>query len=160
MDLKDAAYHTVHDCSGGAEVLALRLGKGYKTLLKEVSPTGGEAAKFGLLDASKIMALTKDFRILHAMCLVHGFLAVPLPHLENDDGPCAKSVAQLAGTFAELMSEVAEDLADNAVSDNEVRDIEEVCGRLMVHVQQLLQQVMAMNQVLKARHAPEMRGQE
>ena len=155
MNIKDAAYHTVHDFPGGAEVLALRLGKAHKTLLKEVAPGPLDSAKFGLLDANKAMAMSRDFRILHAIAAEHGFMAVPLPSFDHDASPStaavAAAVATLASEFASLMGEVAQDLGDNTVTDNELRRIEQSCGHLVAGVQRLLQHVGAMNLDMKRR---------
>jgi hypothetical protein len=159
MNIKDAAYHTVHDFPGGAEVLALRLGKAHKTLLKEVAPGPLDSAKFGLLDANKAMAMSRDYRMLHAIAVEHGFMAVPLPSFEHDASPgtaaVATAVATLAREFAGLMGEVVQDLADQTVTDNELRRIEQSCGHLVAGVQRLLQHVGAMNLDLKRRRGIE-----
>ena len=61
----DAAYHTVHDYPGGAPALAARLGKRPAVLCHEVAPGPSNAsAKFGLMDAMRIMAMTGDHRVL------------------------------------------------------------------------------------------------
>ena len=80
---------------------------------------------------------------------------MPLPRFDHDASPStaavAAGVATLASEFASLMGEVAQDLGDNTVTDNELRRIEQSCGHLVAGVQRLLQHVGAMNLDMKRR---------
>lgn len=163
MNVIDAAYSTVHDYPGGAEALGPRLGKRGTSLSAEVRPrqpvvhalddgAAASGAKLGLLDALKVMQMTADYRMLYSMAAeLHHFPPVPMPELEGSELPCAYAVSRVAAEFGLLMSEVAEDLRDGSVSDNELRRIEKAWGLLVASGQQLLQQLGRMNAQQRAK---------
>lgn len=149
MNLLDAAYNVVHDYPGGAQSLAPRMGKSPTTLAHEVSATG--AAKLGLLDAAKITHLTGDLRVLEAFAGNVGQMLVPLPFLVavgSDD--CMLALADTAKEFGELCREVAADLADGVISDNELKRIDKEMGLLIATVHALREALAARNQATKA----------
>ncbi|MDO9235984.1 MAG: hypothetical protein Q7U28_08130 [Aquabacterium sp.] len=149
MNLRDAAYNVVHDYPGGAQSLAPRLGKGSTYLSAEVAGMG--TAKLGLLDAEKITQLTGDRRILVAFATNCGQMLVPLPDasaLPNDD--CMMRLADSAREFGELCKEVAGDLVDGEINDNELGRIDKECGQLIASVHALRESLAARNQAAKA----------
>ncbi len=124
--------------------LAPRLGKTHQALSAEVR--GAQGFKLGLLDAMSIQMLTGDKAILYAMAAELGEMCIPLPqNLIPDASPCAARVSLMAQDFAALMGELAADLADGVISDNELARIEERCGELIAAVQGMLKHVAAMN---------------
>ncbi len=136
MDLIDVAFNVVHDYPGGAVSLAPRVGKNHTTLCHEVSRTG--AAKLGLADAEKITLRTGDLRVLQAFALNCGQMLVPLPVLPDgvaDD--CMARLGVIAKEFGELCAEVASDLADGGISDNELGRIDRASGELIASVHAL-----------------------
>lgn len=150
MNLLDAAYNVVHDYKGGAASLAPRLGKASTYLSAEVSATG--TAKLGLVDAEKITHLTGDLRILVAFATNAGQMLVPLPQagdLPKDD--CMLRLADSAKEFGELCAEVAGDLADGEVNDNELTRIDRECGQLIASVHALRESLALRNAVCKLR---------
>lgn len=144
MDIRDAAYHTVHDYPGGASALALRLGKSCTTLNHEVKPPAGSSAKLGLLDAVKIMEMSGDHRVMHAIAARLGQMVIPLPQLDADS-PGANHLADVAREFAEVMQEVALGAADGRISDNERARIERSWGELLVAGQRMLAHFASLN---------------
>ena len=71
MNILDAAYNTVHDYRGGANSLASRMGiKSPAVLNSKVNPNT-DTHHLSLLEASKLMALTGDYRILQSLSLIH-----------------------------------------------------------------------------------------
>lgn len=149
MNLRDAAYHVVHDYPGGASSLAPRLGKSATYLSSEVAGTG--TAKLGLLDAETITHLTGDLRILAAFAGNAGQMLVPLPlsgTLPQDD--CMLRLADSAKGFGELCKEVAGDLADGDISDNELIRIDRECGQLIASLHALRGSLATRNQAGKA----------
>jgi hypothetical protein len=145
MNIFDAAYSTVHDYPGGAQALGPRIGKLGTSLSAEVKPGPLSTAKFGLADALKIQALSGDHRILSAMAAELGYMLLPLPGLDDAGTPCGRAMALVAKDFGELMGELAEDIADGVVTDNELRSIETCWGRLVAGGQLLLRQLGRMN---------------
>jgi hypothetical protein len=105
-------------------------------LAHELNGTG--AAKLGLLDAEKITLRTGDLRILQAFALNCGQMLIPLP--EQVDDKAADCMARLAATareFGDLCSEVAGDLVDGAITDNELARIDRESGELMASLRAL-----------------------
>lgn len=152
MNTRDAAYHTVHDYPGGCASLAPRMGKSPTTLAHEVSGQG--AAKFGLLDAAKLMDMTGDLRILMAMATSAGQMLVPLPTVDvrsSDD--CMQRLAGTVQEFGDLCREVAVDLADGTISDNELARIDKECGQLIASVHALRESLAHRNQACKVHTA-------
>ena len=136
MNILDAAYNVVHDYPGGSASLAPRMGKSATTLSHEVSGTG--AAKLGLLDAAKITHLTGDLRILAAFAGNAGQMLVPLPDVITDGSDdCMQRLAGTVQEFGDLCREVAVDLADGVISDNELSRIDKECGQLIASLHAL-----------------------
>ncbi|MES2685526.1 MAG: phage regulatory CII family protein [Pseudomonadota bacterium] len=151
MNLRDAAYNVVHDYPGGSESLAPRVGKNATTLSHEVNGTGG--AKLGLETAEKITQLSGDLRILQAFALNCGQMLLPLPgveHTQQDD--CMLKLAGTAHDFGKLCTEVAGDLADGKITDNELARIDHECGRLIASLHSMRQALAQRNQDSKPAH--------
>jgi len=152
MNLLDAAYNAVHDYQGGAASLAPRMGKSPTTLAHEVSGQG--AAKLGLLDAAKITQMTGDLRILTAFATNAGQMLVPLPSAGMAVGDdCMLRLADTAKEFGDLCREVATDLIDGAISDNELSRIDRECGDLIASLHCLRESLALRNEAGKLRHA-------
>lgn len=142
--LLDSAYNVVQDYPGGAASLAPRMGKGVSTLSHETTARG--TAKLGLVDAEKITQLTGDLRILHAFAANCGQMLVPLPDamaVEGDD--CMLRLADSAREFGGLCAEVAGDLADGSISDNELNRIDKACGQLIASLHSMRESVARRN---------------
>ncbi|MDP3650924.1 MAG: hypothetical protein Q8R67_04490 [Rhodoferax sp.] len=149
MNVLDAAYNVVHDYPGGADSLAPRIDKNATTLCHEVSGTG--TAKLALVTAQKITQRTGDLRILVAFATNCGQMLVPLPHsgvLPEDD--CMLRLADAAKEFGELCREVAADLSDGSISDNELERIDTECGLLIASVHKLRESLAVRNLAGKA----------
>ena len=156
MNVRDAAYHLVHDYPGGAEALAPRLGKRANSLSAEVTPNpvlgshGRPAAKLGLLEAMAIMQMANDHRVLHAMAAELGYLNIPLPQVldedeDSDAATAAQRLGDLAREFAEVMGAAVAGLADGRLSDRELRQVEHEWGQLVAQGQSLLALFVTMN---------------
>lgn len=151
MNLLDAAYNVVHDYPGGSHSLAPRMGKSATTLSHEVAADG--TAKLGLLDAAKITTLSGDLRILEAFATNCGQMLVPLPaavDLQSDD--CMLRMAATVREFGDLCTEVAADLQDGKISDNELARIDRECGELIAAVHGLRQALEQRNHQSKPDH--------
>ena len=131
MHLRDVAYNVVHDYPGGAPSLAPRIGKNAITLAHELNGTG--TGKLGLMDAEKITQLAGDLRILEAFATNCGQMLVPLPDamVLDNDADCMLRLADTARAFGDLCKEVAVDLGDGRISNNELSRIDKDCGHLI-----------------------------
>jgi hypothetical protein len=145
MHLRDVAYNVVHDYPGGALSLAPRMGKNATSLAHELNGTG--TSKLGLMDAEKITHLTKDLRILAAFATNCGQMLVPLPSAMDlgHDEDCMLRLADTAREFGELCKEVAGDLVDGHISDNELQRIDRECGELISSLHALREAVARRN---------------
>ncbi|WP_120430185.1 phage regulatory CII family protein [Acinetobacter baylyi] len=145
MNILDAAYHTVHDFQGGANALASRLGiKSPAVLNSKVNPNT-YTHHLTLLEASKLMAITGDYRILQNLCAEHGKAAIDLP-----DIPESKRDTSLMDTFLYLAihkgnvsKAFREMMADGRITQGEALDMSRVIHEMHVTLAKLDQQVQA-----------------
>ena len=149
MNVLDAANNVVHDYPGGADSLAPRVDKNATTLSHEVSGTG--TAKLALVTAEKITQRTGDLRILAAFATNCGQMLVPLPHAGDlPQDACMVRLADSAREFGAFCQEVAGDLADNRITDNELARIDEKCGQLIARLHALRESLAVRNVAGKA----------
>lgn len=141
MNVTDAAYHTVHDCPGGAAALAARLirvdAEGNRKPMSEavlnskVNPNT-TSHHLTLAEASAIIGLTGDARILHALNATHGYVAMKVDNPETGSLTCAMfEAAKAKGGLAGL---VLEALSDGRITANEASGI---ARQVMTAVQKL-----------------------
>ncbi len=132
MNITDAAHKTVKDYLGGAEALATRLitvnDRGEEkpmsgaVLRNKVNPNNA-THKLGWEEASEIMGLTGDHRMLMALAAEHGY---GLHRLEAPEEAGCLTTSILAtsaikGQFAELLHAA---LADKVITDNEFSQLQ------------------------------------
>ena len=142
--LRDQALNLARAYPGGAAALALRMGKNPTTLNHEL--VGQGTAKLGLEDTATLTALSGDLRVLEAWNAEHGLIVLRMPQLVGDSvGECLDKLSKTAKEFSELVSEVAKDLGDGRVSDNELQRIEREGADVLVAVHALLQAARALN---------------
>ncbi|HEL3778667.1 TPA: phage regulatory CII family protein [Stenotrophomonas maltophilia] len=136
MNVTDAAYDTVHQYPGGSEALAPRMGMSAATLRGKVNPNT-DRNLLSLQEADALMARTGDYRILHALCAEHGFIAQRVDAPESGSLITALLAAAAAkGDLAELISEV---MADNRITPNEADAITRACQQVMAALVQVSQ---------------------
>lgn len=144
----DAALNLTRHYPGGAAALGARLGK--TNLADEVNPNLPRS-KLGLEDAVAMQLLAGDYRVLYAMAVeLRHFPPVPMPDAGASDSPCLSTLSRLAHEFGELVAEVGGDLADGKVTNTELARVERHAQQLVIYVQQLMQQMTAMNAALRA----------
>jgi hypothetical protein len=144
MTLRDQAYNLARAYPGGAEALALRMKKNPTTLSHELRGQG--TAKLGLEDAAAMTDLSGDLRILEAWNADMGLLVIRMP--EPKDGPagsCLDKLSQTAREFSELVAEVAGDLGDGKLNDNELQRIEREAADVLAAVHALLGEARSLN---------------
>lgn len=149
MNIIDAAFNVVSDHPGGASALGPRIGKRGESLSHELKGTG--TAKFGLLDAEKITMMTGDLRILQVFAANCGQMVVPLPEFMPNSSGCMARLADTAREYGELCTEVAKDLADGQISDNELARIDRETGELIAALHALRSSLLDINQAAKPR---------
>lgn len=144
MNITDALHRAVHSYPGGAESLAPRLRISASSLSHKVSPTY-PTAHCSPGEMAAIMELTGDHGPLQALAERLGYMLLPMPAVGMDGDQLAQRMAASVREFGEFVAEVAKDLADNQVSDNELRAIERELAEMMGAAQQLYAYAAARN---------------
>lgn len=120
MNILDAAHKTVKSYPGGSESLAPRIGMSAAVLRNKVNPNN-ETHHLTLAEASEIMGVTSDDRILHALAAEHGYTLQPMDPVASGTVMGAMldhGAAQ--GAFAQAIQEA---LSDGLITENEMREI-------------------------------------
>lgn len=131
MNVQDAAYATVHEYPGGSEPLAVRLGMSGAVLRGKVNPNN-DRNLLSLAEADRMMGLSGDHRILHALAGEHGYTLQPI----EGDGPGCLMDAVLATAAAkgDLAAVISRALADNVITANELAEIGRACAAVQAGV--------------------------
>lgn len=116
----DAAYLTAQDYPGGARALALRMEVNQAVLAHKLNPNDS-ANHLTVRDLMTIMVLTGDHRALHAACAELGYMALPLPAV--DDDTATEAITETVKEFSEFLQAVTQSLSDNKVTKLELRKV-------------------------------------
>lgn len=123
MNVADAFYQTVHAAPGGCEALASRLGMS-AAVLRNKANVNAAANKPLLDDADRIMGLTEDHRILHALARNHGYILVKSEDsVEASDMAVLEHITKIWSTNGTVGHLINEALADGRVDGKEVLEI-------------------------------------
>lgn len=127
MNIIDAAHKTVHAYPGGSESLAPRIAMSAAVLRNKVNPNNS-THHLTLVEASEVMGVTGDFRILHALAGEHGYT---LSKMEGrTSGSLIGALLAAAGAKGDLAGVIAEAMADQRITPNEASTIAQHCSRL------------------------------
>lgn len=144
MNIIDSVRRTARMYPGGIEAVALRLGKAYSTLVKELS--GAAGYKLGADDAAEIVALAVEVGSEGAVDYPNavaervGGCVVLLPQCDAQPSGhiTALDVAALMRNCADVASKVALAEQDGRITRNEVRELQEAWAVLVRDGQSLL----------------------
>lgn len=144
MNLQDAVYNTAHDYPGGTESLAPRIGMSGAILRNKVNPNN-PANKLTLDEASKIIGVTGDHRILNALCAEHGGMFVPL---DASGCVCDSAILEIVthvwrsnGDVGRAVDDV---LADGRVEQHEIVQVRDAAYVLQQQVAMLINRLEGM----------------
>lgn len=144
MNILDAFYNTVHNSAGGAEALAIRMGMSAQILRNKALPSNS-ANKASLEDADRVMALTGDYELLHALARSHGFVCV---RVEQDatasDLAVLEMVTKVWAASGDVGSEVHASLADGVVEARELEKVESAVYRVTQYLNQMVARLKGM----------------
>lgn len=138
MNVQDAFYKTVHGFAGGCETLAVRLGMS-SAVLRNKANVHSTTNKPMLDDADRVMGITGDYSILHALAGNHGYVCVKI-----EDGATASDLAVLEimakcwSTNGDFGSEVNRALVDGRMERREIEAIREAVRRADQAMHQLV----------------------
>lgn len=141
MNVFDAAHATVHGYPGGSEALALRLGMSAAVLRNKVNPNN-DRNQLTLGEASRLVALTDDSRILQALANEHGF-QLALVEGRVPDGSIGDLTLDMATSIGELAKKIKDARADGVISERDMREIERAGMTSMQTVLMLLNKLSA-----------------
>lgn len=147
MNVQDAAYATVHEYPGGSEPLAVRLGMSGAVLRGKVNPNNDRNI-LSLAEADRMMGLSGDHRILHALAGEHGYTLQPIEE-EIAGGSLMAAVLATAAAKGDLAAVISRALADNVITANELAEIGRACAAVQAGVVSIGQGAAA-----RARRAP------
>lgn len=154
MNIIDAARKTVKDYPGGSEALATRMvvitqeGRekpmSAAVLRSKVNPDVRTHHLY-LTEASEIMDLTGDHRILHALAAEHGYVLQKADPVD-DDGNVLQTLLRTNAAEGEFDRVLQEALADNLITPNELKQINDAAVKQQAATLMLLAKLRALAQ--------------
>ena len=123
MNYKDAFHRTVHEAPGGCEALAVRMGYTAGLLRNKANPNSTTNV-LTMDDASRVMELTGNHEVLHALARQHGFVCTKIDEQPASDMAVLESVTDIWQCLGQVGTQVHMALADGKVDQHEVRHIE------------------------------------
>lgn len=143
MNHLDAFHQTVHAAPGGCESLAPRMGMS-ATILRNKANPNSTTNKPTLDDADRLMALTSDYSVLHALAQNHGFVCTKVDEQPASDMAVLESVTDIWAKLGQLGAEVHKALADGRIEQHEVAAIETLTFAAFRPMMQLVERVNGM----------------
>ena len=140
----DAAHATVHDYPGGSESLAPRIGMRSNILRNKVNHNN-ETNHLTLSEASKLMALTGDRRILDALAAEQDCVVVPATcNVVVSDMAVLELVAKVWMHNGDVGRAVNDALADGRITKLELEDIKQSIYRVEQAMHTMLSRITGM----------------
>lgn len=124
--------------------LAPRLGVNGMTLSHQVNPNNTNRNSLSLERSVEIQTFTQDFRILYAMARALGHVCIQVDEVEEQN--VLASIAETVKEFSGYLTSVTESVADNRVTDNEMREIDNHLCTLVTQANNLRAIVASLNQ--------------
>ena len=145
MNIADAAYAAVHDYPGGSEALAPRLGMVPAVLRNKVNPNN-TTHHLTLAEAQRIIGITGDKRMLHALALSSGDLVIEgaLDDSPSSDMAIVEAMAALMARHGELGGAIHHAFTDGALTEDEMLRIEGVAYAMRKKVVRLVTRLRGM----------------
>lgn len=123
MNYKDAFHRTVHEAPGGCEALAVRLGYTAGLLRNKANPNSTTNV-LTMDDASRVMEITQNYDVLHALARQHGFVCTKVDEQPASDMAVLESVTDIWQCLGQVGTQVHTALADGRIDRREVQSIE------------------------------------
>lgn len=123
MNVMDAAHRLAHECDGGCDALATRMGIGKVVFSGKVRP-GDRQHLLGLVEAVRMQQLTGRNDILMAMADELDCVCLPKPGASDTNEEMANLIVESCGEFGDYMREVDKALRDRKVTPNELKRLQ------------------------------------
>jgi hypothetical protein len=138
MNVADAFHHTVMGSPGGAESLAPRMGMSAHVLRNKANIHTTTNIP-SLSDIDKVMGLTGDYQILHALAANHGFVCFQ----HGDATPASdmavlELIAKVWSTNGEVGAAVNQTLADGRVDQHELAHVRQAVYRTTAALMEMM----------------------
>lgn len=143
MNYKDAFHRTVHNAPGGCEALAVRLGYTAGLLRNKANPNSTTNV-LTMDDASRVMEITGDYEVLHALAREHGFTCTKIEEQPAGDMAVLETTTDIWERLGDLGAEVRKALADGRIEQHEVDAIQQAAFTMFRPVMQLVARVNSM----------------
>ena len=129
----DAAYMAAHEYQGGVPALALRMSTPDKrvnpsVLAHQLNPND-EANHLTVRTLNRVIALTGDHSPVHAFCIDHGYMALPIP--STSDEIATDAITDTVKEFSDFLQAVTQTLADGKVTKLELRRVRKELSELI-----------------------------
>jgi hypothetical protein len=143
MNHLDAFHQTVHAAPGGCESLAPRMGMS-ATILRNKANPNSTTNKPTLDDADRLMGITGDYSVLHALAQNHGFVCTRIDEQPASDMAVLEATTDIWSKLGDLGTEVHKALADGRIEQHELKSIETATFAAFRPMMQLLARVNGM----------------
>lgn len=129
MNHLDAFHQTVHGAPGGCEAIAPRMGMSAAILRNKANPNS-VTNKPTLDEADRLMGITGDHSVLHALAANHGYVCVQVEEgASMPDMAVLEMVTLVWQTNGQVGAEVNQALADGKVTLVEIERVREAVKR-------------------------------
>jgi hypothetical protein len=143
MTIYNAVYSTVHDYKGGSDAIATAININKQTLINKVNKNNS-THHITLDEALRLMKFTKDTQIIETLAEEMGGIFIPTSG--SDDGIAINEISKLSIEFGSLIQEVAKDICDNKISDNELARIQKESNELKTAINSLMRTIKKMHE--------------
>lgn len=143
MNHLDAFHQTVHSAPGGCESLAPRMDMSPAILRNKANPNS-LTNKPTLDDADRLMGVTGDYRVLHALAKNHGFVCTKIDEQPAGDMAVLETATDIWAKLGDLGAELHRALADGRIERHEAKAIEDAAFTMFRPVMQLVARVNGM----------------
>jgi hypothetical protein len=145
MNSKDAFHQTVHSAPGGCVALAARLGMS-ATILRNKANPNNDVNVVTIDDIERVMALTEDYSVLHALAEAHGFVLTRLEEQPASDMGVLENVTSIWQRLGDVANEVHNTLEDGRVEPHEVEHVRAAVFKAFRPMLQLIERLDGMSE--------------
>lgn len=145
MNAKDAFHQTVHAYPGGCIALAARLGMS-ATILRNKANPNNDVNVVTIDDIDRVMSLSEDYGVLHALAESHGFVLTKLDDQPASDMAVLETVTDIWQRLGDVANEVHKTLEDHRVEAHEVEAVRAAVYKAFRPMLQLIERLDAMSE--------------
>lgn len=125
-----AAYDTVRNFSGGSSALAKRFitragNPMHPSIFNSKVDPKKDSHHLTLVEASKLMGFSGDYRVLHALASMHGFMCVPVDDVAPSDAALLDVIATVWARHGSVGKTISDALEDGRIEWHEVDELRE-----------------------------------